>query len=235
MHIELNETGFEYPQLYDAVWDQNIELARELLEKGADVNLKELPLTEGSENLSPAGVACYLGDLKMLKLLLKYGADLSFKYKVFVIAVPHLFVALHIEDFYRRYVMIRFLLDNKCNIESKTEEGDTPLSILCNKLTDGDDGRLEELDLLLQYGANINTLNEDGETPLDIVNNFLEGAYFKSLKANSSCRDYYKCINRNAENLVKFLLENGALLGTNKWPGWVKKCYVAYKRFKLNY
>lgn len=166
----------------------NMKSVKFLLKKGADIECKDVrgctPLYKAiSEGTHPEVVdfllvnganievkfngrtllhmACERGNLKIVKSLLKKGADIESKNCG---GCTPLHWACNFFNFHLRYVqVVKFLLGKGANIDSKDARGCTPLhmAILAKNL--------ELVDLLLEQGADTELKSNYGLTPLHLA------------------------------------------------------------------
>ena len=152
------------------------DIVKSLLEKGVDPNV---PGKEGDGTFStdytgvtPLHAACYSSNLKMVKLLLKYGADTTIKDSKgrncfhylpgFGLLVAHIssrnFIEHHVLE--QTKEIIRLL---KCDINEKDNNGQTPLFYLLKKDIPSS---LYMTQLFLDSGADMHIIDNDGNTVL---------------------------------------------------------------------
>ena len=109
--------------------------------------------------------------------------------------------------------MIKFLIDNRCNLESKDHFGNTPL------IRSADSGFLEIVEYLIEKGANVNSADTTGYTPLicacinghfGVVKLLLE----KGADINQPDNDGFTPLMHASQNdrvkIVRYLLKKGA-------------------------
>ena len=175
--------GLEYTALYVAIVRQNIKLARYLILLEADVNLLygnnnltvvvvacgkpgnyailKLLLQNGAkqvpygENKMPISIAARYGDVKMVKLLIKYGAETE------VVTAEGLNL-LHMAALGDHNAqMMKFLLQGlQLNPAIVTQSGMTPLMLAMRA------SKLTTVRLLIKKGANIKAQDKDEWTAL---------------------------------------------------------------------
>lgn len=120
-----------YTTLMIAILDNLIELAKLLIDKGADVNI---------ENEFGDTALIYIsdmGNLELAKLLLDKGADINVKNNYGVTPLMNASINDNIE-------MAKFLLDNGADVNAKNNNGNTALSYAV--------GNKDIIKLLRQYG-----------------------------------------------------------------------------------
>ncbi|KAN0137681.1 Ankyrin repeat-containing domain protein [Lactarius tabidus] len=139
--------------LHFAASEGHIEVARMLLERGADVNFKN---DEGLAPLQRASQVPQEGKSVVMRLLLDYGANADLYDKRrntplhFAASEGHLEVA-------------RMLLERGADVNSKNDEGLTPLQRASQIQQEG---KSDIMRLLLDYGANANVYDKRRNTPL---------------------------------------------------------------------
>lgn len=147
--VDVKEWSGKTP-LHFAFHGNHFDIARVLIENGANINIKD------SEETTPFQAACRKGYMGLAKLLVKHGANVEAKNQVG-------FTALHEGCLDGKLNLARFLLDNQANVNAETTGSRfTPLHIACR------DGRWEIVQLLISRGANVFAESTDGETPLHL-------------------------------------------------------------------
>jgi ankyrin repeat protein len=160
-------------QLLNAVDQNYLEMAKFLLENKADVNFK------GTDGATAVHKAFQAGDFEMVKFLMANGATLDQNTKD---------NQLQLASGNSNLKIVNLLLENGANLESKTDEGDTPLI----KAVSNNDKAMVEL--LLAKGASLETKNAKGNKPLDLAINagfaeiapILAGSNGKKSKGNAA-------------------------------------------------
>jgi ankyrin repeat protein len=178
--VKAKDDGAVTP-LHCASWRGARELVTLLVLKGAEVNAKDnhddTPLRQAAENRHE----------DVAELLLAKGAQLDFFTAIMLGKTDQVTVllkksptlvsarehddatALHLAVSFQRANIVKFLLDNKADVNAKSKKGWTPLHFVA--LT----GDKEIAELLLSRGADVNSKDEDGETPLSMAESFLGG------------------------------------------------------------
>ena len=136
---------FKCNALHRACQCSNSKVVSFLLEKGADPNL---PNKDGT----PLDIAIVVGDVEILRLLLKYGANISqmFNGKG----------AVHVAVMNFRLDMLVILLDNKADVNQRDSQGNTMLHLAAWQSQE------KIVKLLLERGAEVDAENLWKETPL---------------------------------------------------------------------
>ena len=142
------DTHDGYTPLMSACAAGHTSVVRKLLKKGANVNVKDY------DDVTPLMLACSGPYPTIANLLLDHVADPS--------ATSHDDgTALHIasEKYELRHVLRR-MLEQGANPNSKDDEGDTPLHVAASNNMTTNAG------YLIRYGADVNATNKEGITPL---------------------------------------------------------------------
>jgi ankyrin repeat protein len=201
--------------LHYAVFDNNVDCAIHLLEKGADVNKAD------DIEYRPVHIAAKHGSFECLKLLIERGAQLNFvgdealsedAQALGYLSIEPINLALsnnHVD-------CARLLLENGVSANNRY--------FLGNEINLLPFENLKCLELLLECGADPNALSRSGYTPLmqackeqnvDVVRILLEheaGVNIKTLARFDEKRAlYYVILGGNVE-LTSLLLKNGAYL-----------------------
>lgn len=130
-----------------ATRDGYLDIVRQLLERGADPDLNE-----GSYGFTPLRIASANGDTKIIKLLLKYGANPN-------IQIDGGSTALHGAIINNQVKAVKILLQHGANPNAHFGSGITNLEQASKQSP-------EMVDLLLEYGAKINPLILEAYTKL---------------------------------------------------------------------
>eukprot|EP01059_Diplonema_ambulator_P024010 TRINITY_DN39747_c0_g1_i1.p1 TRINITY_DN39747_c0_g1~~TRINITY_DN39747_c0_g1_i1.p1 ORF type:complete len:417 (+),score=92.51 TRINITY_DN39747_c0_g1_i1:57-1253(+) len=154
------------PPLYNAALkNDNPELVRYLIEKGATVELKN------SENETAFFIAVFNGHLETAKVLLENGAKVDLKGGVYG-DYP-----LHVAVKNNHSTMVNLLLAHKANVNCRNDNGETPLFIACGQ------NRFNLAYTLLMNKAN-KALAADGKDCLYIASEKKHKDIVRLLKAN---------------------------------------------------
>lgn len=152
---------------FSAVAEEHDEIAQALLDRGANINVRN---TNGDTSLS---IAAQRGKLDTVKLLLERGAKVDLKNRdgrtPLSIAVQFGYFQFHgplpgihnSEFFVRHYSIVQLLIEAGAEIDTRDEDGQTPLLIVCRWFVFDETAKL-----LLDNGATVNCQNVWGETPL---------------------------------------------------------------------
>ncbi|KAJ0398645.1 hypothetical protein P43SY_009940 [Pythium insidiosum] len=137
----------DWPMLYRAAWYGSIDIARLLLQRGADIESRN----ENGMTALNAAARCGHGDI--VGLLIDHGADIEAKDKNGLTALCVASSGGHID-------IVRRLLARGADLGSKSNNGDAALHFTASR------GWITVASLLLQHGADVETRNENGETAL---------------------------------------------------------------------
>jgi len=143
---EHNESG--HTALMEAASNGHVDVAKLLITKGASINTHSHEFKESALTL-----ACYKGQLEMVKFLLEAGADQEHKTEEMHTALMEASMDGHVE-------VARLLLDSGAQVTMPADSFESPLTLAaCG-------GHVELAMLLLERGANIEEVNDEGYTPL---------------------------------------------------------------------
>jgi len=137
-------------ELFEAVKQGNIDKAKELLDKGINVNVR------GDYSWTPLHLAARNKHVDLTKFLLEYGADINARS---ISGRTPLYYAV-----WNRYTdIVKLLLNHGANVDVKDNEGWTSLHLAVYY------GYIDIVKLLLDHGANPDIENNEGKTPIDIA------------------------------------------------------------------
>ena len=135
--------------LFLAVIENRLDVAKRLIDLGADVNAK------GASGWTPLHLAGQLNSLDMAKLLIDHGADVNEKRNLGW--TPLLWAAGNENSL----DMAKLLIDHGADVNAKNKWGYTPLHSAASG------NSLDMAKLLIKHGADVNATDNDGNTPLD--------------------------------------------------------------------
>ncbi|CAG5083552.1 Similar to FPV218: Putative ankyrin repeat protein FPV218 (Fowlpox virus (strain NVSL)) [Cotesia congregata] len=194
-NIENNSPRFfhsEYTPLEFAVQLKANEIARFLISQGADVHVRIGNDEEKSD--SPMGIAAFTNNVKMLKLLMKHGADIN--------AGDDNGLTPLMKATIDNYTLEsrRFLLSQpSIEIDSLTNDKQSCLHFPGNWFIDADADEPESsLQDLLDAGCDVNIVSDHGELPID------------SYGEKKMCREVMK------KHIVKLMAAGFYVCGRNK-------------------
>lgn len=216
---EVDKSDNGHGQLHGALFTNNFELFKKLIENGADVNSSsgyngsilcqavgenkmefiDLLLSKGADVQKAASCA---KDLKMLEYLVSKGADISSKSgagnKLLAQAVCS-----------SKLDMCRYLVSKGVDVSEKGSGGYTPLHYARTK---------EIAELLVANGADVNAKDDHGRTPLlDATRHNLPLCEFLvskgadvNVKIDNGITPLYNAVSAGKLDIAKFLIEKGA-------------------------
>jgi len=157
-----------------------VERVRNALDRGADPNWKYSP--HKYDRPTPLVLACFSGNLEIIKLLVESGAD---PFVTFPTSRNLLWVVLGGGGGPSQIECMEYLIDQGVDPNGKDREGRTALHRASMS------GYSDALKTLIAKGGNVNVQNREGETPL-----------------HYACSSVMKT--RNKKDVVTILLEAGA-------------------------
>ncbi|PQE07328.1 ankyrin repeat protein [Rutstroemia sp. NJR-2017a WRK4] len=178
IRTDVNVWSSNLTPLIAAVQTHHLKTTELLLDAGADPSLA---LKSTSE--TPLHIACRMGDLPIVKLLVQNSASLSAR-------DAHLNTPLLVAARWRHPSVIEYLLEQGADIEATDAKGSTALLLACRHAC------VEAVKLLLNSGADVRVRDVRGRGPLHRV---VEGV------------DFIEGVGAGVkEELVRVLLEKGA-------------------------
>lgn len=136
--------------LWRATADNNIEISKLLIQRGANVKQKS-KISPGFS--SSIVMPCQEGNLEIVKLLVENGMDVNVKEYVD-------FTPLRIAARNGHLNIIQYLTEKGADIDPKAKDGATPLAHAASK------GHVEIVKYLIEKGANVNNIDDEGDFPL---------------------------------------------------------------------
>ncbi len=134
----------------NAVWEGNLQLIKQLLKKGADINHQG---SYGAGEMTPLGAAVKWRHFRVVKYLVSHGADVN--EPSFIGYTP-----LEIAVKYKNLRCMKYLVSHGAEISLKDSYGNFPLSYAARK------GELRIVRFLVSHGAEISLKDSYGETAL---------------------------------------------------------------------
>lgn len=143
--VSPNQTNECDPILTFASASGEVEIVKLLLDRGADINIRDL------EGVTPLIFAAAMGSLECVKILIQRGADINAQdekgYTALIVAAE----GTAIEDTQKgkavSFQIVKILLDNGADFKIKTEKGITALRVA------KEFGNHDVVNLLIQCGA----------------------------------------------------------------------------------
>lgn len=199
------------PALLMAAQNGNMSIVKLLLEKNANVNLTH------AEGYSALYAACQNGHYEVAELLIDHGANID------QVDNKAGFFPLFKAVVNRHQRVVELLLTRKASVDRETKQGSTSLMFAAQE------GSLNIAKLLLMHKANINLAAKKMKlTPvlLAAVNGhyaMVELLFEKRADINCTLDDgssvLFAAVNKRANDIVKFLLANGADPGIAREDG----------------
>ena len=159
LESRINDDDSDYTPLMIAVYKEDYDMVKYLLDKGANPN------AVNNEKKTALMIANDEGNNNIAKLLIEQGANINTQDEDGCTA---LMTAALIGD----YEMVKFLLENGADINTKDNDGNTVLYYNIYYDHYGKEEMLENakkiFNLLIKYGADVNTKDNDGASLLDI-------------------------------------------------------------------
>jgi ankyrin repeat protein len=141
-----NENG--HTALMEAASAGHVEIAKHLVACNASINTHSNSFKESALTL-----ACYKGNLEMVRFLLEAGADHEHKTEEMHTALMEASMDGHLE-------VARLLIESGARVNMPVDSFESPLTLAACA------GHVELALLLLENGANIEEVNDEGYTPL---------------------------------------------------------------------
>ncbi|MGB7200935.1 MAG: ankyrin repeat domain-containing protein [Pyrinomonadaceae bacterium] len=132
-----------------AIADDDVELVRELLVKGANLNAKE----ESYSKITPLFVAVEQGNIEIVRLLLDFGAKVNARDSEKQTPLMRL-------DDDATPELVELLLQFRAKVDAVDNNGNTPLIIAAGHANP------EVIEALIDGGADVNASNKEGKTAL---------------------------------------------------------------------
>ncbi|KAL7809063.1 ankyrin repeat-containing domain protein [Trichoderma gracile] len=189
--------------IHQAAQNGHVEVARRLLEAGAQVNQHKD--SDDDETPSPLWLAARKGHVKVAELLIQNGADVDFS--------PHPSKLFPIHEAARNgdTDMVRLLIKNGADVDARDKEGWSPLMIAAHG------NHIGVINLLLEQNANVNAEKQDGVTALYIASEkghaqAIQGLLDKGAKSRaagySQRRPIHQAAQKGQLEAVKLLLRH---------------------------
>lgn len=202
----------------------NLEVSRLLIEKGADIFIKEKRFGG-----TPLHFSIFGGNKELTALLLEKGAPAD---------EPDNYggTALHMAAMQGKIPMLRVLLKKGAKVDFANRRGDTALHIVART------GTMPVLEILVKKGANVNAPNKGGQTPifLAVQNNHTEtvrffaqnGGNLSYLDARTGMGFLHSAARNGNRELCEFLLSKNAPVNSKDKSGRTPLYYAAKYGFR---
>lgn len=173
----LSSKGGNRQPIFFMVHANDTNEVRNLIRQGTNVNIKNL---NGS---TPLHIACIRGNVEMIELLIKSGADVRALDNEGDTPLTKLQ-----NDIFTMSCAISYIIDRGDDVNIiKDAEGDTFLHWACSH------GYLDLVRKLVEHGAQLNVTNRRGQTPLDLAKDTRRDTivnYLQSISAPNDRRRY---------------------------------------------
>jgi ankyrin repeat protein len=141
-----------YGELLEAAYDNDITRVKDLLQRGADLDERDIM------NSNALHMAAMYGHTEVALLLVAKGADVNARGYKDITPLGEAAFCGHTET-------VRFLIENGADVNATTEQGGTAL------MSCAWDGHTELARLLIENGADISASDKAGNTALSIAKN----------------------------------------------------------------
>ena len=197
--VNFNNKRHYSPPIISASMNGNLEIAKLLIERGANINATSKYGSEGQYYSTALIESAHKGHkehLEIAKLLIDNGADVNGKdtygWNPLMIAVNRGYMS---DPDKQSLEFAKFLISKGADINAKNEKDETALMIAMSN--NSNKAILETIQLLINNGADVNTKNKYGKTALD---------YIISLK--------YLYAEQNFKEIKDFIVSKGGKLGS---------------------
>jgi ankyrin repeat protein len=197
------------------------DVARLLLEHGADVNARIERGLVKDEGKTPLHMAADHGRVEVARVLLEHDANVGAEDNKG--STP-----LHEAAVYGRVEVVRVLLEHGTNVGAEDNKGRTPLHEAADyrrieadfgRVEDYASGKVEVVRVLLEHGANVGAEDKQGRTPLhkaakygeiEVVRMLLERDANVGAEDNKGRTPFWMASAAGEDETMKLLLEHGA-------------------------
>lgn len=185
----INTSGYNFTPLTRALDNENIELAKLLIESGADVNLKN------HNNKYPLCMACDIGDLSLVKYMISKGANVNVTGKENY--TPLLYAADC--DSKDSLEIVKLLVEKGAKVNVSNDRGYTPLIYACWDRYHG----FEIIKYLVSKKADINAKTKDGYNVGMACGSLLSLECYKFLEKNGF---NFKATDENRDTVLHYFI-----------------------------
>ncbi|XP_051170463.1 ankyrin-3-like [Leptopilina boulardi] len=142
----------ELTPLNVAILQNHLELAKILVQNGADVNIVN------NDGETPLHKASKRGNIQLVEILLQNGANINAKDNR---DITPLYVAI----LYDHSELAKILVQNGADVNIVNNDGETPLNLATQMIKID----IQFVEILLKNGANVNIVNDYGRAPLHMA------------------------------------------------------------------
>lgn len=181
--IKADRSDYDYTPLMIAVYKEDYDMVKYLLDKGANPN------TANNENKTALMIAIANNNFDISKLLIQQGANINTQDE-------YSYTALMRAAMRGDYEMVKFLLENGADANTKDNYGNTVLYHnirYCHYEEEGLEDAKKIFNLLIKYGADVNTKNNYGASLLNIS--------YRASTALAQNREMFKVLVENGFDL----------------------------------
>jgi ankyrin repeat protein len=139
--------------LFDAAKAGSLEKVTQLIEEGANVNIRN------DSGVTPLHIAAYRGDKDIADFLILKGADINSQTDA---GDTPLMWAVKRE----KSDLVELIVQKGATVDLKDNKDRTPLAMACGLINDGRSTCFKCAEILIQNGADVNAAGDDGHTPL---------------------------------------------------------------------
>ena len=202
IRVECNESSEKYLDRFDKY--MTVEAARDMVEHGVDVNVKD---NDGS---TPLIKVVWHGHLDVVKYLVSQGADVN--------EAKNGWTPLHRAAARGHLDVVKYLVSQGADVNAKNNDGGTPFFMAAVH------GHLDVVKYLVSQGADVNAEDNDGRTPLhwaayngelDIVKYLVSQGVDVNAEDDAGETPLDKAIEENEDEIADFLKQHGAVANFN--------------------
>jgi ankyrin len=168
--------------------EDGVRVAQLLLDRGADVN------TRRKDHQTPLHVASYIGNVEIVRLLLKHGADLEAAWGDYGEKPLHLVSYSKYGSQEDGLRVAQLLLERGADANIRRSDHWTPLHLASRW------GKLDIVQLLIHHGAEVNAVDNLGKTPLHEVSNGKYESQEDGVRVTQLLLDYGAYVNAKTKS-----------------------------------